>query len=299
MRTYNCESPPCYKYLPARRKRRQVTFIQPFSCVILNAMNAITVTDLTQRRERFAQLVAELGNQSEAYRRAFDVGPTDMLPVTVRQAACRLAAEPAVAARIRELLDTAVAQATINTAARLQWLHDIETADPNEVIAVVLRNCRWCRGVRHKYQYRDEGEYLLDCAKALDEGRAPEHDDSGGYGFNGALEPVSECPECHGDGIKVPVIADTTKLTGKARKLYKGARVKPDGSIEILLHDQLEASDQLNRILGLYRDDVASVARGAAAGAAVGATLAVQAATKVEEMTDEQAARLYLELANG
>ena len=261
-------------------------------------MNAITVADLTHRRERFAQLVAELGNQSEAYRRAFEIGPTDMLPVTVRQAACRLAAEPAVAARIRELLDAAVAQATINTAARLLWLHDIETADPNEIIAVVLRNCRWCRGVNHKYQWRDSDEYVLESAKAIDEGRAPEHDSSGGYGFNGSLEPVSDCPRCHGDGIKVPVIADTTRLTGKARKLYKGARVKPDGSIEILLHDQLVARDQLNRALGIYRDDAANVARGAAVGAAAGAAVAVRAAERMDSMTAEEAARLYLELAN-
>ena len=90
-----------------------------------------------------------------------------MLPTVVRQAACRLAAEPPVAVRIRELLDAAVAQSIINTAARLLWLHDIETADPNEVIAVALRNCRWCRGANHKYQYRDENEYLPTVQRLL------------------------------------------------------------------------------------------------------------------------------------
>ena len=211
------------------------------------------VHELTEQQSTFARLVVQLGNQAAAYRQAYNVGP-NTLPATVWQEASRLANTAKVCERIQQLRDEAAAQTTINVAARMQWLHDIETADPSEIVAVVLRNCRHCRGAHHRFQWKNDHEYACACDKAIRDGQQHFPDISGGFGFNAALEPVSSCTECNGDGVRVAMIADTTKLTGKARKLYKGIRVRADGSLDILLHDQLAARDQLNRMLGCYKD---------------------------------------------
>ena len=61
---------------------------------------------LTPKQERFAQQVVALDNQSEAYRRVYDVSPTTSDAVTVVKAS-ELAHNGKVAVRIRELQDEA------------------------------------------------------------------------------------------------------------------------------------------------------------------------------------------------
>ncbi|MEO8062145.1 MAG: terminase small subunit [Pseudomonadota bacterium] len=238
--------------------------------------------ELTERRERFARLVVELGAQAAAYRQAFSVGP-NTLPATVWQEASRLANEPVIAARIRELRDEAAALTTINTAARMQWLHDIETADPNELERVLLFNCRHCRGEDHRYQWTDGMEFA-DACDAAQRMSKPLPGCDGGFGFNAALEPVATCSQCRGQGEPRKIVADTTKLTGRAARLYKGCRVKANGEIEILMHDQLAARDQLNRMLGAYKE--------AQSPAATPLPLA-------KSCTPEEAARAYMRMIQG
>lgn len=57
---------------------------------------------MTPKQERFAQAVADGMSQADAYRVAFDVKATTK-PETVQQSACRLMANPKVAARVKEL----------------------------------------------------------------------------------------------------------------------------------------------------------------------------------------------------
>jgi phage terminase small subunit len=243
----------------------------------------MTTDNLTERRERFARLVVELGSQAAAYRKAYNAG-ADTLPATIWQEASKLANEPSVARRIRELRDEAAAFATISIAARMQWLHDIETADPNELERVVLFNCRNCRGQDHRFQWIDGSEFADACEAAQHQGKLlPDCD--GGFGFNSALEPVESCTACRGQGEPRKIVADTTKLTGRAAKLYKGCRVKANGEIEILMHDQLAARDQLNRMLGAYKESQLP---------------AVTAAQPVpKSCTPEEAARTYMRMIQG
>jgi 2',3'-cyclic-nucleotide 2'-phosphodiesterase (5'-nucleotidase family) len=60
------------------------------------------MSDLTAKQEAFALAYVETGKGAEAYRRAYEVG-ADTKPETVWSEASRLLANPAVAARVKEL----------------------------------------------------------------------------------------------------------------------------------------------------------------------------------------------------
>lgn len=241
---------------------------------------------LTEQQERFAQGCVRLVNQQAAYRAAYDVGPNTKW-TTVATEASRLAAMPHIAARIRSLQNEAAERTAIPSAAqRIQELREIESADPNEIIGMRWVNCRHCRGVDHRYQWRDDMEYAAACdAARAAKKEMPTCD--GGFDFNGTLDPVGDCPACWGVGDQRPVVADTTKLKGPAARLYKGVKIKGNGDIEVLLHDQLKARDMLNRIQGIYKDNTA--------GQPAQATTASQVAAA---KTPEERQRAYLRLVS-
>ena len=58
---------------------------------------------LTDKQEKFAQLVVELGNQSAAYREAYDV--VEATPKSVTELASQLANQVNVSSRIQEIRD--------------------------------------------------------------------------------------------------------------------------------------------------------------------------------------------------
>jgi phage terminase small subunit len=214
-------------------------------------------TGLRPKPEHFAQHFAANGNATAAYRAAFEC--SGMLPATVRQRAYELAHDPIVAARVRELLAVAAEGTTISARARMVRLQDIAEADPSELVRVIAEPCRYCHGAAHRYQWRDADEYALACARELDEAveqrRAPKLlSDAGGYGYTHAAEPHAACPECRGDGVTRVSVTPTDQLSPAARRLLKGVRQKASGEITVLLHDQLAASDQLNKMQGVYVD---------------------------------------------
>lgn len=49
------------------------------------------------------------------------------------------------------------------------------------------------------------------------------------------------------------IVAETSTLSEKARKLLKGVRMTTAG-IEVVMHDQIAARDMLHRMAGAYRD---------------------------------------------
>jgi phage terminase small subunit len=70
---------------------------------------------LTLKQERFAQEVVITGNQSEAYRIAYNVGENTK-PETIWQAASRLLADAKVSARVAELKAQAAERAMVTVA---------------------------------------------------------------------------------------------------------------------------------------------------------------------------------------
>lgn len=218
-----------------------------------DAAATVGIDGLTSKQERFAQEWARTGNRAAAYRIAYNVGPKT-LPGTVWGSASRIATLPAVAKRHAELVQEAAMQTVVSIHEALQWQLDIATADPNEIVSVAIRCCRHCYGNDHAYQWIDDDEYVKACITAIDEGKAEAPTNEGGYGYLRALEPVVTCPHCLGAGIHETVIHDTTKLTGKARKLYKGAKQDRFGAVEVFTHDQKAAWEMVCRMLGAFND---------------------------------------------
>lgn len=199
----------------------------------------IPAVALRPKVEHFAQLYASCGIATRAYRAAFDVGP-DTKAATVRQRAYELVHEPAVAERVRQLLAQASEGTTISARARMLRLQDIVEADPSELVSVVVEPCAKC---------------WPDDALAI----AADHAIATGGDLPNPNEPQSNCASCRGHGVHRVVITPTEQLSAGARKLLKGVRQKSDGSIEVTMHDQLAASDQLNRMQSIYVDRSASI----------------------------------------
>lgn len=217
-----------------------------------NAQEVILASDsLTQKQEDFARAYVEYRNATTAYRMVYDVGPnTKIRSVSIQ--ASRLLAHPIVAERIEELRALAESKTVMRARELLGDLLDIATADPNELIRHSRVNCRHCRGVGHAYQWQD-AEWSIKAAVAMDAEQPPPRDD-GGFGYDPTLPPVPTCPLCFGQGVAVVDVANTDELTGKARKLYKGIKLKGDGSLEVLMHDQADARKELAKIFGIYAD---------------------------------------------
>lgn len=242
---------------------------------------------LTDRQELFAQEWARTGNKAAAYRIVYQP-PAKTVPGTIWSAASRLGANPNVARRHAELVQQAALQTVVSIHEALQWQLDIATADPNEIVSVAIRCCRHCYGYNHAYQWIDDIEYMKACIAAIDEGKAEAPTNEGGYGYLRAFEPVVNCPYCLGAGIHEIVIHDTTKLTGKARKLYKGAKQDRFGAVEVFTHDQKAAWEMVCRMLGAFNDKLDLDPNGAKNKGK---------STKLPDgLSEQEAARAYLDM---
>jgi phage terminase small subunit len=262
------------------------------------------VVQLTSLEEAFARNYVLTNNATKAYIEAAQYAGSR---ATARVLAWEVSNRPHVLQRVRAFEAAAAAAVVIDYAAILD--HDRQIIEghkhADEITQHIWQCCRYCHGVEHKYQWIDYPEYLAALttaeekneerrARKLGELQLPA--DDGGYGYLPANDPDVTCPHCEGRGHAVTVIADTTKLEGPARAIVKGVKVTASGT-EVVFHDIDKAKERLLRAAGMFKDDAASVARGAAAGAAAGATAAIAAAKASQEMTSEQAQRLYLELA--
>mgnify|MGYP000871786446 FL=1 len=144
---------------------------------------------------------------------------------------------------------------TADKVLRRWW--DIATADPNDIIHLRRGCCRHCYGIGYQYQWRDEEEYQQAVGQAIKRAKEDETpaipSAAGGYGFNRLLDPNESCPYCLGEGNPELHLADTRKLTGKARLLYAGIKQTQAG-IEIKFQDQGKALENVARHLGMFID---------------------------------------------
>lgn len=214
----------------------------------------------------------ETGNASEAYRRAYDV--SKMLSTTVNNKASEMMRNVSIRDRLTELQERSVATAVIDRAGVLALITELATADANQLAQVQVRCCRHCWGHEFGYQWKSEAEFGIALAAAMDrEGAAvrawqrdvdlgsqrPAPDSEplpnalGGYGFDVYASPNLECPHCLGEGHVMPVIKDTRKLKGAAKRLYAGFKQTKDG-IEIKMRDQSHALSLLAKEFGIAKD---------------------------------------------
>jgi len=185
------------------------------------------------RHELFAQNVAAGHSLADAYRGA---GYGDLQPAVVWACASRLASSHAVQARIRALRDAAAAHAVISIASRISWLDAVVHADRYELERVVACLCSEC--------WPDDQTYATAVQRYL-----------ASLGTPAALPPPDiSAPrvDCHRGPHQRIETTNTADLSGNARAAYRGARYRPDGSIEVLMEDRQSASDQLNKMQAVY-----------------------------------------------
>lgn len=268
------------RYPAGMETARPVNFAVPASD---DADRVGTDAGCTPKQELFAQEWARTGNKAAAYRLVYQPGERTA-PGTIWSAASRLAALPQVVKRHRELVEAAALETIMSVRELLQLEIDIATADPNEIAYTAKRACRHCYGHEHRYQWKDDAEYIKACVDALDSGKQPPTDE-GGYGYTRALDPIATCPHCLGNGVAEVVVNDTTKLTGKARKLYKGMDYK-NGEWVVTMHDQDKARERIGRILGAFNDKLQLTPPGGRAPQTIPDTV----------QSEQEAARAYLAL---
>jgi phage terminase small subunit len=264
---------------------------------------------LSLKEEQFCQAVAKLRNRSAAYREVY-AESEHTLPQSVWAAASVIFNRPHVEQRVRELERASLGTTLLDVRDLIQRDIDVAMADPSELVKYLQRNCRYCHGVGFAYQWVDEAEYMAAWCAAVDAAAVfgtltPKQrngattppalpSDAGGYGYARARQPEITCPHCLGVGESETVITDTTKLSGKAAKLFKGIKQTTSGP-EVLMHDQQAALERLARYAGLLKDGptmqelVAAAVTAGAGGAAVSKVLP-------EGVTQERAASEYLRL---
>lgn len=268
------------------------------------------MTKLTVKQDKFVLAYLETGNASEAFRRAFDT--TRMLDRTVTNNAYKLLQRDIIKQAIAERRQETYAVSAIDRAGVLSLLTEIATADPNELMQIQVRNCRHCWGVKHQKQWKNADEFAIALAVSIDGSandlRAWERDvalgsklpapeprplpsDEGGYGFDVMAAPNLECPVCLGEGHVVPVVKDTRKLKGAAKRLYAGFKQTKEG-IEIKTQDQAQARAILAKEYGIGKEAPAVAVQ-------VNNQTNIQAENVTIATDAQEASRQYQELMKG
>lgn len=214
--------------------------------------------NLTQKQEDFARYYVECRNATTAYRLAYNVG-RDTKPDTMWSEASRHLRHPLISARVQELREEAEAHTIIKARELVQDWVDMAGTDANELVQLETLNCRYCHGEAGRYQWKDEAELadaVIDVQDKLAMGaKAKMPDCRGGFGYVARRAPNLDCVKCMGRGEVVVRFTDTDKLSPRARKLYKGAKVTSQGT-ELQLHDQAGIRVELAKVLGLYGKDM-------------------------------------------
>lgn len=221
--------------------------------------------NFTARQQNFIDGVMEGKSLSDAYRENYDCSRIG--GVAINRRAALLAKEPKIAGEIQRRRDEST-ERSIQTAADVtnEFLR-VAFADPGKIVQHRRLNCRYCYGVRHAYQWKDENEFNeavrlhAEADQARKETKGPKKkprpapDDEGGYGFRFNVAPNPVCPHCMGEGHADVFIADTTKLTAEDRRLIERVKVTKDG-IEIRFRNQQDALTKAGQMLGGFKQTV-------------------------------------------
>ncbi|WP_275289167.1 terminase small subunit [Halomonas elongata] len=160
--------------------------------------------------------------------------------------------KPEIASAIQERMNDRSKRTQITADKVLERWWEIATADAGELTQVRHGCCRYCHGDDHQFQWKDEEEFARAMANA-EFGKEP--NDAGGYGFRDFNLPHPNCPQCGGEGVPRVYAEDTRKLTGSAKLLFAGVKQTKDG-LEVKMHDQSKALENVARHLGMFTDRV-------------------------------------------
>jgi phage terminase small subunit len=205
------------------------------------------------RREVFIRKYLEIGNASQAYRKAgYKDGPG------TRQSAHRLLTSAYVQARILEERQKLLAVLDVKVEDVVRRFRDIAFADIADVVALHSGACRYCHGIDHAYQWRTPREFKASLAEpssecVLERSEETTISPEGGYGYDLNRPPHPDCPECDGYGIPLVVLKDTRLLSDAERAVFAGV-VKTKNGTYYRFHNQVEALKELAVRLGFYTD---------------------------------------------
>lgn len=171
---------------------------------------------------------------------------------TANEQAARLLADVRVQAAIAEAMAKRSARVEITADMVLDRWWQIANANPNDLMQFRRVNCRHCWGEDFAYQWESEDEWR-EFAEAAQKADRPFPSDEGGYGFKPNRAPHPDCPKCDGEGDGHAHFADTRTVKGPAALLYAGVKQTKDG-IELKVHDQAKALDNVARHLGMFTD---------------------------------------------
>ena len=204
------------------------------------------------------------------------------------QQAHELLKKPEIQTAVRELRDETLRQLEGKVEELVRYWLDILRADPNELSSFHRKACPYCWGLLKEDNYARHRQYSpakyeeAKAAHAIKRSRVLNNDGFDIGDFDGVKgdwyeckAPNPQCPECFGKGEGELFIADTRNLPPGVAALFNGIKKTKDG-IEVLLSSKEKASDQLGRLLGVFRE---------------GANRAVGGPT----MTPEQLKKLYWE----
>jgi phage terminase small subunit len=229
------------------------------------------MADLTPRQQRFVEeYLVDLNATRAAERAGYSAA-------TSNEQGARLLAKASITAAVEALQEERARRTGITADKVLMRWWDLATADPNALIQHRRAPCRYCHGINHHFQWKTPREFeeAVNLA-AADERPAPSN--AGGYGYSVSAEILADCPECNGEGIGYTLAADTRSLSGAARILYAGAKQTRDG-LEIKLHDQSKALENVAKHLGMFTERVQHTGTG------------TDGAVKIEDATPQDTAR--------
>ena len=187
-------------------------------------------------------------NKSAAYRRAGGKGEGNTLWI----AASRMYRNVKVNQAIRDALDERSRRVKVTQDEVLKWWWDIATADATQLTEHHRGCCRYCWGLGHNYQWRDAVEFKEAEEKVAGKEGAKLPQDTGGYGYDGTVDPNPDCPRCNGVGIGRSVFHDTRDLTGAERRLFAGIKEGKSG-LEVITRNQDEAMKMVAQHLGMLK----------------------------------------------
>jgi phage terminase small subunit len=203
---------------------------------------------LTAKQIRFvSEYMMDLNPQAAAIRAGYRIASSE-------KTSSRIMEYPKVRLAIQQALDARAFRTGITQDVILERLWKMATADPNELMQHRRIACRYCHGIDNQYQWRDMREYEAAALKARNAKKEPPFMD-GGFGFSDNARPVSDCPNCSGNGVGSVHIADTRDLTGAAALLYAGVKETP-GGVEIKTYDQMKLLELVAKHLGMFKERV-------------------------------------------
>jgi phage terminase small subunit len=169
-----------------------------------------------------------------------------------RHHSAELLVTPHVAAAIAVEMEARSKRVKVDADWVLERWRQIASANPNELSQFRRQACRYCHGEGHDFQWIDEIELRAATADAIDRGK-PAPARAGGIGYVAIADAHPECPRCNGEGVGRSHGLDTRHLIGSAAVLYAGVKETKDG-LEIKMHDQMKALDNIARHLGMFND---------------------------------------------